>query len=323
MKQIERTPRLIAIIGGDDRVGANMTNLLNEGRSSRLLRRLMLGVVALVVMFVLWSLLARVDELAKARGEIQPVARTQLLQSKEGGILAELLVRADEHVKAGQVIARFAAVDIEKEHTQALVRRAGLQIDRELWSAIAEQREPDFSGFVEQPDLVAEATGRFATERQFNTSQLTSKSNALEQHKEELNGARAELPEIQRQVHLARESAAHYQDGFDRAVISAVRLAESQEHVAQVKRSLAQAQSRLVELQKQVATAESELKQTQDEITQKAGALRAGLLEKIRELDAEMSALEDRHGRIEVIAPVAGYIKQLPDTREGAVIATG
>ena len=172
MNKIDRLPQILTVTGADDRAGANIVNLLNDGRSSRQLRRLLLAIVALVIMFLLWSLAAQVDELAKARGEIQPVSRTQLLQSKEGGILAELLVNADDHVQAGQVIARFATTDVAKERTQAAVRRAGLQIDRELWGAIIESRQPDLSAFGDQPELVEEALGRFADEQRFNTSLL-------------------------------------------------------------------------------------------------------------------------------------------------------
>ena len=84
MNKIDRLPQILTVTGADDRAGANIVNLLNDGRSSRQLRRLLLAIVALVIMFLLWSLAAQVDELAKARGEIQPVSRTQLLQSKEG-----------------------------------------------------------------------------------------------------------------------------------------------------------------------------------------------------------------------------------------------
>lgn len=323
MNKVDRLPQILTVTGADDRAGANIVNLLNDGRSSRQLRRLLLAIVALVIMFLLWSLAAQVDELAKARGEIQPVSRTQLLQSKEGGILAELLVNADDHVQAGQVIARFATTDVAKERTQAAVRRAGMQIDRELWGAIIESRQPDLSAFGDQPELVEEALGRFADEQRLNTSLLGAKRNAVEQHKAALAGAQSELPTIQRELHLARDVESRYSEGFKRGVISAVRMAEAQEHTAGVERNLSQLQSRIAELQKAVNTAEAELTQAQDEVVQKASAVRSGLLEKIRELDAEMASLDDRQGRTEVVAPVAGFIKQLPDTRVGAVIPAG
>lgn len=323
MNKSPHVPQILTVTGADQRAGATIVNLLNDGHSSRRLRRLLLAIVALVALFLLWSFLAQIDELAKARGEIQPVGRIQLLQSKEGGILREILVNADDHVEAGQVIARFAPTDVVKERAQAEVRRTGLQIDRELWGAIIEGRQPVLDTFGTYPVMVDEARGRFADEQRLNTSLLGAKRSALEQHKAAMTGAQSELPALQRELHLARDVEARYNEGFRRQIISSVRLAEAQEHTASVELSLSQLQSRIAELNKAVKTAESELTQAQDEIVQKASAIRAGLLEKIRELDAEMASLEDRKGRIDVVAPVAGFIKQLPDTRVGAVIPAG
>ncbi|GLK91046.1 HlyD family type I secretion periplasmic adaptor subunit [Pseudomonas turukhanskensis] len=316
-------PQILTVTGADQRAGATIVNLLNDGQSSRRLRHLLMAIVGLVAVFVLWSLVAQVDELAKARGEIQPVSRIQLLQSKEGGILSELLVNTDDRVEAGQVIARFATTDVAKERAQAEVRRAGLQIDRELWGAIIEARQPDLGAFTGQAELVQEAQDRFADEKRLNVSLLSAKRSALEEHKAALTGAQSELPTLQRELHLARDVESRYNEGFRRQIISSVRMAEAQEHTANVERTVAQLQARIAELHKAVSTAESELTQAEDEIVQKASAIRAGLLEKIRELDAEVAALDDRQGRTEVVAPVAGFIKQLPDTRVGAVIPPG
>ena len=323
MLKIDPLPKIITITGADDRASANIANLLNDGRSSRQLRRLLLAIVALVVLFLLWTLLAQVDELAKARGEVQPVSRIQLVQSKEGGILTELLVEANEPVKAGQVIARFATTDVQKDLDQVGVRRSALQIDLELWGAVIEARRPSFSDFADQPVLVAEAIKRYVNELALNSSLADSKRTVLEQQRAALTGAQGELPAMRNQLNLALGVQARYQDGFARGAISAVRMAEAQEHAAEVERNLAQLQSRITELQKSIAVAQAALQQVRDEIDQKAGARRSELIEKIHELDAEMVALKDRHERTEVLAPVSGFIKQLPDTRAGAVIAPG
>lgn len=323
MFKIDSLPKIIAITGADDRAGANIANLLNDGRSSRHLRRMLLAIVALVLLFLLWTLVAQVDELAKARGEVQPVSRIQLLQSKEGGILTELLVESGEQVKAGQVIARFATTDVQKDHAQASVRRAALQIDLELWGAVIEARQPKFSGFADQQGLVDEAIKRYANELALNTSLADAKRTVFEQQKAALLGAQSELPAMRNQLDLALNVQARYEDGYARGAISAVRMAEAQGHAAELERNLAQLRSRISELNKTIAVAQAEHQQVLDEIKQKAGAKRSEMIEKIHELDAELVALEDRQGRTEVVAPVAGFIKQLPDTRAGAVIAPG
>jgi adhesin transport system membrane fusion protein len=63
---------------------------------------------AILVGFVIaWSYFATLDEVSVGGGRVVPTMREQVVQSLEGGILAELMVRQDDIVEAGQVLARL------------------------------------------------------------------------------------------------------------------------------------------------------------------------------------------------------------------------
>lgn len=65
-----------------------------------------LAVVALLG-FVGWAGFFRIDEVARASGELITRSRVQVIQAVDGGVLAELLVKEGDRVKAGQVLARL------------------------------------------------------------------------------------------------------------------------------------------------------------------------------------------------------------------------
>lgn len=149
-----------------ERQRAQLNALLDEAIHERTLRRLLWGIVAVVLLAVAWSILAQVDELTQARAEVQPIQRVQVVQSKEGGVLEAILVQVGDAVKPGQVIARFGASDVERDRVQVDVRRDALRIDLERWAALAEGRQPDFSAFAHRPKLVEEARALFAQQEQ-------------------------------------------------------------------------------------------------------------------------------------------------------------
>lgn len=67
-----------------------------------------IGVIALLVAIGLaWSYLASLDEVSSGSGRVVPSQREQVVQSLEGGILAQLHVRQDDVVEAGQLLAQL------------------------------------------------------------------------------------------------------------------------------------------------------------------------------------------------------------------------
>lgn len=74
------------------------------GSSRRASHTLWVTVSALAV-FVIWAVVFEIDEVAVGQGKVTPSSKGQLVQTLEGGILAELLVREGDVVTAGQTIA--------------------------------------------------------------------------------------------------------------------------------------------------------------------------------------------------------------------------
>ena len=64
-------------------------------------RALLWLIVAAMAIFLAWARFARLDEVAVGEGRVTPASREQIVQSLEGGILAELDVRAGAVVQAG------------------------------------------------------------------------------------------------------------------------------------------------------------------------------------------------------------------------------
>lgn len=67
----------------------------------------------LVVALGVWAYQGRLDEVTVGAGKVVPSTREQVVQSLEGGILAELLVREGDEVQVGKVLARLDRTRIE------------------------------------------------------------------------------------------------------------------------------------------------------------------------------------------------------------------
>lgn len=85
------------------------------GRTSRARWVLWTTLVGLLIFFT-WAAFARINQVAHAQGTVIASAKTQSIQTPDGGVITKLLVKEGEHVKADQLLAQ-----LERERAQAAV----------------------------------------------------------------------------------------------------------------------------------------------------------------------------------------------------------
>ncbi|MEN9996395.1 MAG: Type secretion system rane fusion protein PrsE [Pseudomonadota bacterium] len=66
-------------------------------------RLLLLGLVS----FIAWASLSNIDQTVRSNGLVIAVARNQIIQAADGGVLTQILVAEGQHVHAGQVLAHL------------------------------------------------------------------------------------------------------------------------------------------------------------------------------------------------------------------------
>jgi adhesin transport system membrane fusion protein len=85
------------------------------------------GAVALIVAVITWSAFCHIEEVTTGSAQIVPSSREQVLQSLEGGILQEMLVREGDTVEKGQVVARIDPTRAEASFRESANRMLALE----------------------------------------------------------------------------------------------------------------------------------------------------------------------------------------------------
>ncbi|WP_242201830.1 MULTISPECIES: HlyD family type I secretion periplasmic adaptor subunit [unclassified Pseudomonas] len=90
--------------------------------------RLMLHLIGAVLIGALvWAYLAQVEEITLGEAKIISRSREQIIQSLEGGILMDMLVREGDIVEKGQMLLRFDPTRAESSYREALSKVVGLK----------------------------------------------------------------------------------------------------------------------------------------------------------------------------------------------------
>jgi len=115
--------------------------------STRKDRTLLYVIAALMVSFITWASIARVDEYTRGQGKVVPVSGAQVIQSLEGGILQDLEVSEGDRVTVGQKVAVLDDTGVRSEYEDLLGRSAYLRA--KLARIRAELAEEDEIVFAE------------------------------------------------------------------------------------------------------------------------------------------------------------------------------
>ena len=109
----------------DARRQAHVHRLQNVHRGNQVWLLALLLVAVLV--FGVWATMFRIDEVARAKGEVIASSRVQVIQSVDGGVLQQLLVREGDRVKSGQLLARLDQTRFGASVGEVEARLFGLQ----------------------------------------------------------------------------------------------------------------------------------------------------------------------------------------------------
>lgn len=237
-----------------------------------------------MIVFVGWSSSFRIDEVARAGGEVIASSRVQVIQAVDGGVLSELNVREGDRVETGQILAKLDQTRIG----------AGVgEVEARLFSLEARAIR-----------LRAEVTGLsrlvFPDEIKGKFHEMASVELAL--FKQRRTGFNEELRTLKVAVDLARQELVLVEDLLRSGDVSS-------SEVLRAKRALNDADARLVNRRnKFLEDARIELTKVEDELAQNTQVLTR------RQQELSDSVF---------VASMPGIVKNVRITTVGGVLRAG
>jgi len=309
---LERRP---AILIGDDVDYMEVT----QG-----VRRLLVGVIAVICILLFLLLVIPVEEVARARGEFTPVQRLQVIQTPEGGAVEAVLAHNGDYVRKGQPIARFRAVDLQRDIQQAKIQMAYLRINIERLDAFASGRTPNFAPFLaDNPEAVRDAQALYAEQTRELARIIDQSNRQIDEERTALQAAQSEIPAARESMIAANEVLRRLQDGANRGFVARNRVAQTQEDTAQIQRTYTQLAAAPAAHQARIKRLEAEREAARARSAADARDEQAQLVTQMNQLKATQAAYRTRSGDIDVRAPVGGIVQRISETLAGTVIPPG
>jgi len=233
--------------------------------------------------FAAWSSVFRIDQVARAMGEVIATSRVQIIQAVDGGVLATLNVKEGDRVAKGQILAT-----LDKTRIGAAVKEVDVRLS--ALKAKATRLRAEVTG--EKTLVFTEDVQRFP--------ELVNVEQALFQQKR--TGLSEELRTLKVGVRLAQEEADLIKELSDSGDVN-----RSEE--LRALRALNEAQAQLINCKnKYLGEVSADLAKTEDEIAQN-----------IQILTQRQQQLSDSV----FIASLPGLVKNVRVTTLGGVLRSG
>lgn len=298
--------------------------IVEEAGMSAVSRLSVIVVSAVVVCFVLWAGVMKMDEVASTFGSVVPARSVQVVQHLEGGIVREILVEDRAMVQAGQVLVRLDPVQATAEMEQAESRRVGLMLKAERLRAFVDGRKPDFGVVAAKfQGLAADQIDILRADTERWLSQGNVLAEQLNQKREEIAAAAAQERAVRDQLSLVAEEAVMRETLYKAGHTSKVDYFA----VLRQKSAIESEISRLQGQQRTAAKAMEELERRLADLdnNQRQDALKdlGTVTAELSQVDESVARLQDRVKRLEVVSPVRGYVQNLKAKTVGAVVPAG
>ncbi len=288
-------------------------------------------IVAFMVIFLLWASLSKIDELARGEGKVIPSEKIQTIQSLDGGIVSELLVKEGSYVLKGQPLmkidtTRFQASLDENEQSMYSLQATKIRLEAEYNLKVKEKtKELVFPKELEEnaPKYVNHQRILFTTRVDEFKSALNILETQLGQKVQELIELESKRDNLKDSLNLIDEQYKTVQKFVKAGSKSTIDLIT-------VKKELNTTKSELESTKIQIPKAKYAINEAENRLLEKLKNFKSEALQELEKINSDLKVYEskivseqDKLDKTVVKSPVNGIVKVININTIGGVVKSG
>ena len=312
----------------------NFVNILHSQKNAKIDSKVLLLFFAIMVFFLgafLWAYFSKIDELTRGEGKVIPSEKIKTIQSLDGGIISEILIKEGSIVKEGEPLmkidtTRFEASLEENKQTyyHLLVTKARLELESKI-NLDDEIPEINYSD-----EVLANANTFAMNDRKLFTSRMEELKSTTKTFKIQLKQKEQEINELSTKASQLKISIALVREETKTMELLVARQSKSKVDLLKIKRELAQLEGELQGTYSSIPRAKFAIEEAQNKIVEKLKIFKSEAsneLQKtnteIKKYESKLVADEDKLDKTVLISPVDGIIKQINVNTIGGVVKSG
>nr|ALV86469.1 secretion protein [uncultured bacterium 19] len=298
--------------------------LISRQRTHRAQAIVRAAVLVLVVLLA-WAALAQVDEVTRGDARVIPSRQLQVVQSLDGGVVVEILVREGQVVEAGQLLLRVDETRATSGVRESAAQGVALRARTARLRALAEGKpfEPPVAANDEERRTIEEERRLYEARLSELSTQLSINRQQLAQRQQELSEMHARRNAAQRGLELAQQELAQTRPLLATGAVSQVDILRLERDVTKNRGDAEQASAQIARVQAAIGESQRKAQETEQVFRNEARRDLAEAMGKLNALNEGAVALADRVSKAQVKSPVRGRVQRLLANTVGGVVQPG
>jgi membrane fusion protein, adhesin transport system len=278
-----------------------------------------------LVLLLAWAAWAEVDEVTRGDARVVPSRQLQVVQSLDGGVVAEILVREGDVVEAGQLLLRIDETRATSGVRESAAQGYALKARAARLRALAEGSAfvPPAAANDAERQTVAEERRLHEARREELANLLSINRQQLAQREQELAEVQAKRATAQRAFELAQQELTQTRPLLATGAVSQVDILRLERDVARGRGDVEQATAQIARVQAAILEAQRKAQETEFGFRNEARKELADVLAKLGALNEGAVGLADRVDKAQVRSPVRGRVQRLLANTVGGVVQPG
>ena len=289
------------------------------------------SIIGFFLVAFLWAYFSEVDELTRGEGKVIPSEKIKTVQSFDGGLISEILVKEGYQVKNGQPLmkidtTRFKASLEENRQTynHLLITKARLQVEstiniyEEIPNIILDDKLYKSNVVFANNDIVL-----FKSRMAELKSTIETYKIQLKQKEQELKELKTKAEQLEKSLVIVKEEAKTIEALVKRKSKSKVDLLQIQKELTQLEGELENTYTSLPKAQLAIDEAKNKIDEQIKIFQAEANNELQKINTEIKKYESKLIAEVDKLDKTLITSPVNGIIKTIHMNTIGGVIKSG
>jgi adhesin transport system membrane fusion protein len=321
-KVLGRMPSSDEVDAVDFATDADLAILRQEPLRARVLLR-SIGIVA--ALFIAWAAIAQLDEVTRGDGKVIPSKQIQILQSIDGGLVSEILVREGDIVQANQLLVKIDETRFVSSVKENRVQYLGLVAKAARLKATSDGKPfiPPPEVVKNEPQLAEQEQMLYEAKRSEMEAAISIARQQLIQRQQELGEAQARRAQAGQGYDLTSKELTVTKPLINSGAVSEVELLRLERDVSRYRGERDMASSQISRIQAAINEAQRKIEEVSLTFRNDAGRELSETVSKLNGLAEGSVALTDRVKQSSIRSPVKGTVKRLLVNTVGGVVQPG
>lgn len=320
----ESFDRVLAAVRDRESLHLSQALLLEETGVPVLIRYVVYTLAGVVAAFLLWASLTRIDEVAVTQGKLIPTGHIKRVQSPDGGVVAQILVREGQSVAAGEPLVLMDPTNLASTLEQSQVAKAALELRKARLLALINNEQPDFGASDEKyAELTREQERLHRQKVESMNVRRAILQNEVRRYKAELRSLETKDKALREHHKLIKDEFDAYDSLLKKGMVGKMEFSSVKRQLIQIDENMMQLPITRLQINERLSEAENKLLRLEEES-------REGWLQELAQVDEELAKVAEAIKRqqqdvnqLNIKAPDTGVVHNLKVHTIGEVVARG